>query len=121
MNQACAVGENRGEKGRAPVRSTLLADSWWICWRELKRLWGQKVRIVMTLIQPVVWLALMGNMFQRIAALPGFPARSYLDYMAPGIVTMVTLFGGIFGGVSIVCDRRLQFPHHAPLCSRPTP
>ncbi|MEW6546313.1 MAG: ABC transporter permease [Bacillota bacterium] len=88
---------------------TLLADTWWICWRELKRLWGQKIRILMTLIQPLIWLALMGNMFERIAAIPGFPARSYLDYMAPGIVTMVTLFGGIFGGLGVVWDRRLGY------------
>ncbi|HHY94583.1 MAG TPA: ABC transporter permease, partial [Firmicutes bacterium] len=85
------------------------SDTWWICWRELKHFWGQKIRIVMTLVQPLVWLALMGNMFQRIAAVPGFPAKSYLDYMAPGIVTMVTLFGGIFGGLSIVWDRRLGY------------
>lgn len=112
MNQVCAVaqGTSRDEK-QALFPSSLLADSWWICWRELKRLWGQKVRIVMTLIQPLVWLALMGNMFQRLAVLPGFPAPSYLDYMAPGIVTMVTLFGGIFGGISIVWDRRFGYLH----------
>ncbi|NPV69923.1 MAG: ABC transporter permease [Firmicutes bacterium] len=89
--------------------STLLHDTWWICWRELKRLWGQKMRIIMTLLQPVLWLTLMGNMFQRMAAIPGFPAKSYLDYMAPGIVMMVTLFGGIFGGMSIVWDRRFGY------------
>lgn len=88
---------------------TILSDTWWICWREMKHYIGQKIRIVMTLIQPLIWLTLMGNMFQRIASVPGFPAPSYLDYMAPGIVTMVTLFGGIFGGLSVVWDRRLGY------------
>ncbi len=88
---------------------TFLDDTWWVAWRELKHFFGEKVRILMILVQPLIWLALMGNMFQKMAAIPGFPAGSYLDYMAPGIVTMVTLFGGIFGGMSIVWDRRLGF------------
>lgn len=108
--KACGGLPHGYGEGKAAVSgSTLLGDTWWICWRELKRLWGQKIRIFMTLIQPIIWLALMGNMFQRIAAIPGFPAPSYLDYMAPGIVTMVTLFGGIFGGLGIVWDRRLGY------------
>lgn len=89
--------------------NTFFVDTWWVAWRELKHFLGQKVRIIMVLIQPIIWLSLMGNMYQRIASVPGFPARSYLDYMAAGIVVMVTLFGGIFGGMSIVWDRRLGF------------
>jgi ABC-2 type transport system permease protein len=53
----------------------------------------------------------MGNVYQKITAIPGFPAPSYIDFMSPGIIIMVTLFGGIFGGTSIVCDRRLGFLH----------
>lgn len=90
-------------------RGRFLADTWWVCWRELKHFTGQPIRIFMTLFQPLVWLVLMGNMYQRIAAVPGFPAKSYLDYMAPGIVVMVTLFGGMFTGMSVVWDRRLGF------------
>ncbi len=88
---------------------TFLADTWWVAWRELKHFVGERVRIFMILVQPFIWLVLMGNMFQKMANIPGFPAESYLDYMAPGVVTMVTLFGGIFGGMSIVWDRRLGF------------
>ncbi|MEW6032067.1 MAG: ABC transporter permease [Bacillota bacterium] len=91
------------------MRTTFLADTWWVAWREWKRFVGQKARIVMILVQPFIWLVLMGNMFEKMAALPNFPAESYLDYMAPGVVTMVTLFGGIFGGMSIVWDRRLGY------------
>lgn len=86
-----------------------IADTWWVCWRELKHLQRQKIRIMLSLAQPIVWLALMGHLYQRIATIPGFPAPTYLDYMAPGIIIMVTLFGGVFGGMSIVWDRRLGF------------
>ena len=89
--------------------STFFADTWWITWREMRRLSRQRIRIVFTMAQPVIWLALMGNMFQRMAEVPDFPAHSYLDYMAPGIVLMTTLFGGMFGGMSIVWDRRFGY------------
>ena len=91
------------------MKKTFLADTWWVAWREWKHFTGQKVRIIMILVQRFIWLVLMGNLFTRLADLPGFPANNYLDYMAPGVVTMVTLFGGIFGGMSIVWDRRLGF------------
>jgi len=86
-----------------------LNDTYWVLWREIKHLQRQRFRIFMTLFQPVIWLTLMGNVFQRVANVPGFPASSYLNYMAPGIVVMVTLFGGVFGGMTLIWDRRLGF------------
>jgi ABC-2 type transport system permease protein len=86
-----------------------LNDTFWVFWREIKHLQRQRFRIFMTLFQPVIWLTLMGNVFQRVAAVPGFPAKSYLSYMSPGIVVMVTLFGGVFGGMTLIWDRRLGF------------
>ena len=89
--------------------NTVIQDSWWVAWREMKHLTREKIRIVFTLVQPVIWLVLMGNMFRRIADVPGFPASSYLDYMAPGIVLMTTLFAGMFGGMTIIWDRRFGY------------
>ncbi len=86
-----------------------LNDTYWIFWREMKHLLRQRFRIFMTIFQPILWLTLMGNVFQRIANVPGFPTNSYLNYMAPGIVVMVTLFGGVFGGMTLIWDRRLGF------------
>lgn len=97
------------KRGSTVMSRTFLVDTWWVAWREMKHFVGERVRVIMILVQPFIWLVLMGNLFQRMAMLPGFPARSYLDYMAPGVVTMVTLFGGIFGGMTIVWDRRLGY------------
>lgn len=85
------------------------SDIRWIWWREMRHFTSQKVRISLTFIQPLIWLAFMGNMFQKMASIPGFPAPTYLDYMAPGVVVMVSLFGGVFGGMSIVWDRRFGY------------
>ena len=91
------------------MRVTILMDIWSVCWRELKRFSRQRARIAATIIQPMIWLIFMSNTFAGVGKLPGFPTSSYLEYMAPGIVVMSTLFGGVFGGLSVVWDRRFGF------------
>lgn len=86
-----------------------LHDCWFVCWRELLHFVRSKVSILAAIIQPLVWLLLVGHIFQATRALPGFPARSYLDFMTPGILAMVALFGGSFAGMTIVWDRRVGF------------
>ena len=88
---------------------SVLVDIWNVCWRELKRFRRQPARILMSIVQPIIWLALLGNMMQAITPMLGQNIKSYLDYMAPGIVVMTTIFGGVFGGLSVVWDRRLGF------------
>jgi len=88
---------------------SVLVDIWNVCWRELKRFRRQPARIFMSIAQPIIWLVLLGNMMQAVSQIPFFPTKNYLDFMAPGIVVMTTIFGGVFGGLSIVWDRRLGF------------
>ncbi len=86
-----------------------LSDIWYICWREMKHYFGQRVRILMGVIQPLIWLGLMGSMLNRVTAIPGFPADSYMQFMTPGVIAMTCLFGATFGGMSIVFDRRFGY------------
>ena len=88
---------------------TFFQDTWFVCWRELLHFLRSKVTILASMFQPLVWLLLMGNTFRRTSALPGFPASSYLAFMTPGVLAMVAIFGGAFGGMSIVWDRRVGF------------
>jgi len=84
-------------------------DCWYVCWRELLHFLRSKVSILASLLQPLVWLLLVGNMFGRTRSLPGFPAKTYLDFMTPGVLVMVGLFAGAAGGMTIVWDRRVGF------------
>lgn len=91
----------------------LLSDTWFVAWRELIKFFRTKVRLVVTLVQPVIWLALMGNMMRGITANPAMTRTlgtdNYLAFMTPGIILMTVLFGGTFGGMSIVWDRRIGY------------
>ena len=98
--------------GGTPARLHI-SDIYWICWRELKKFFGQKIRILMTVIQPLIWLLLLGNSLTGLTSNP-FAARmlgvdNYLTFMTPGIMVMTSLFASIFGGMTVLWDRRLGY------------
>jgi ABC-2 type transport system permease protein len=80
--------------------STLVSDTWWMTARRLKVTLGQPAYLLITLIQPVVWLFLFGNLFRSIVELPGFSAASYLDYLVPGVVIMNALAVNMWAGMT---------------------
>ncbi|MBC7194217.1 MAG: ABC transporter permease [Caldisericia bacterium] len=92
---------------------TYISDVCTICYRELIKFFRQKTRIFATIIQPLIWLGLMGNTMSRLTNNPFaaqiFGTSNYLSFMTPGIVIMTSLFGGIFGGSSIIWDRRIGY------------
>ena len=92
---------------------TFLSDVWYVAWRELVKFFRAKVRVVVTLIQPLLWLGLMGNVLEGFTKSPYVQqmlgTSSYLSFMTPGIILMTVLFGGVFSGLSIVWDRRIGY------------
>lgn len=95
------------------MKLTLPSDIYYVCWRDMKRFLSQKSRILMTLVQPLIWLVLMGNMMSGMTNNP-YGARmlgvkNYIDFMTPGVMIMTALFSGTFCGFSLVWDRRFGF------------
>jgi ABC-2 type transport system permease protein len=60
--------------------------------------------IAVTLIQPVIWLTLYGQLFRKVVEIPGFAAGSYIQFLTPGIVIMTALFGSAWSGMGIIED-----------------
>ncbi len=75
--------------------------------REIKRFYRAKSRIIGSLGMPFFFLALMGSGMNASFSVPG--ASNYLDFMAPGILGMVILFGSMISGVSVIWDRQFGF------------
>ena len=92
---------------------TVLSDIWYVAWRELIKFFRAKVRVMVTLIQPLLWLGLMGNVMEGLSNNPYVQqmlgTQSYLAFMTPGIILMTVLFGGVFSGTSIIWDRRIGY------------
>ena len=66
--------------------------SWHLTLRALRTLSRQPMYLAFNLVQPMVWLLLFGQLFTRLADLPGFGSNSYLEYLTPGVVVMTAVF-----------------------------
>ena len=75
-----------------------------LCIVELQKIRHDRTEIYTRAIQPVLWLLIFGETFNRIHAIPtgGVP---YLDYLAPGILAQSALFIAIFYGIQIIWER----------------
>jgi len=71
--------------------------------RSLRTLSRQPAYLLFTLVQPMVWLLLFGQLFRRIAELPGF-GGNYLAYLTPGVVVMTAMMSAGWSGTGIVQD-----------------
>ena len=43
------------------TRAVIFHDIYWVFWREFKKFMQQKARIMMLIVQPLVWLVLMNT------------------------------------------------------------
>ena len=66
----------------------------------LRQVWGP----VMSLIQPVIWIVLFGQVFASLGALPQFGGEGYIEYLVPGILMMTVLYSGAWAGTGYIDD-----------------
>ncbi|WP_369245361.1 ABC transporter permease [Streptomyces sp. R41] len=80
--------------------STAVSQTWYMTQRQLMVFVRQPAYMLITLIQPVVWLFLFGNLFKKVVELGGFGTTSYLDYLVPGVVVMSALSSNMWAGMT---------------------
>ena len=72
--------------------------------RHLRALLRQPWWIVVTLMQPIIWLLLFGALFEKVVEIPGFTGDNYLTFLAPGVVVMTALFSAGWAGMPVIED-----------------
>jgi len=72
----------------------------------------QPIWIIVTLVQPVIWLLLFGALFSSIVEIPGFEATDYKQFLTPGIVVMTALFASGWSGMSMIEDMKRGVHEH---------
>ncbi len=96
---------------------------WALTNRELKKWYKAPAVFFLTLIQPIIWLGLLGNALNLGSLIPSnipginpndvlkmtFGTSSYISFMAVGMMAFTALFTTMFSGMSVVWDRRLGF------------
>ena len=93
----------------------IFSDTYTIFWREMKRYRKSRSGILIRLIQPAIWIIVIGNTFAGTRPLiqsVGFNG-SYIEFMAPGVIMLTAIFTSIFGGVNTLWDRRYGFMNKA--------
>jgi ABC-2 type transport system permease protein len=81
---------------------TAITHSWFMMLRYLRALIRQPWYIAFTLLQPIIWLLLYGQLFQKVVELHGFHAISYIDFLTPGVVIMTALFSSGWTGMGLI-------------------
>ncbi len=95
--------------------NTLMYDTFTIFWRELKRYKKSRSGVMIRVVQPAIWIIVIGNTFsgtQPLIQSVGFDGQ-YIEFMAPGVLILTAIFTSVFGGVNTLWDRRYGFMNKA--------
>src|SRR5438477_10315050 len=71
--------------------------------RQARNLMREPIWVALLLIQPMIWLLLYGQLFSRVPALRG-GAKTYIEFLTPGVVVMNAFFGGTWAGMAMISD-----------------
>ena len=104
------------------VSTSRLHGLWALTNRELKKWYQQPFVLLMGIIQPILWLALLGkamNLGNMVSGIPGinpkavmmhtFGTSDYFSFMAMSMVAFTVVFTTAFTGMSVIWDKRLGF------------
>jgi ABC-2 type transport system permease protein len=92
---------------RGGVRSDLRGAK--VVWqRELIRFWRDRLRMVTSLFQPLIFLFVLGGGLSHIAS-GGTEGVDLRTFMFPGVLAMAVLFTAMFSAASVVWDREYGF------------
>lgn len=99
-----------------PVRVVIPPGGWRadlrgikVVWqRELIRFWRDRLRIVTSLLQPLIFLFVLGGGLANIAS-GGTEGVDLRTFMFPGVLAMAVLFTAMFSAASVVWDREYGF------------
>jgi ABC-2 type transport system permease protein len=90
------------------LRADLRAVS--IVWRrELIRFRTDRLRAITALVQPVLFLFVLGTGLSRLASRGMPPGVDFRTFIYPGVLAMSVLFTAIFSAASVVWDREFGF------------
>lgn len=78
--------------------------------REMLRTFRNPFVILITIVQPFMWLAFFGSSFNNLAASSHlFGTETYFAYLLPGVLSTSMLSVGMFGSMSTIQDKRFGF------------
>lgn len=121
--------EERTFRAAPKLNKSPIHGLWALTNRDLVKWYKNPIQLIISLIQPVVWLGLFGkalNFGSFISSQPGitpaevaainvreFGVSSYFSFLSVGMLAFIILFTAAFAGMSVVWDRRFGFLNKA--------
>ena len=93
------------EEHEINIHPSFIKSSLTVYKRQLYRLVSSKMQLLSVILMPIMWLGIIGTSMSNFVPPEALGGLNFLTFMAPGIFIMVTLFSGIFGGISLFYDR----------------
>jgi ABC-2 type transport system permease protein len=79
-----------------------------VCHRELLRWVKDRRRLLAGLVQPLLWLFVLGTGLSRVVSV-GAENVDFRTFLFPGVLATSVMFTAVFSGVSVVWDREFGF------------
>ena len=95
-----------------------LTKTWALVVMEAQKLRHDPTELLTRMVQPALWLVVIGEVFTRANILNTGP-YPYVDYITPGILSQSVLFVAIFYGIAAIWERDLGILHK--FMASPTP
>jgi len=81
-------------------------DSYVVFLRSMTLSLQNPIWILVSIMQPILYLGLFGPLLVQIVDVPGFPAGDAWQVFVPGILVQLAMFGSLFVGFGIVAEWR---------------
>ncbi|HVU76222.1 MAG TPA: ABC transporter permease [Gaiellaceae bacterium] len=102
--RSAALAAPRVASAEAPLWHRFPSRVATFCLVELQKLSHDRKELITRGLQPILWLVIFGETFNRLHAIPT-GHLPYLDFLAPGIIAQSGLFISIFYGIQIIWER----------------
>src|SRR5215813_8322950 len=93
--------------------SAFFAETFILFRRSFTKLLRRPIAIYFSLIQPVIWLLLFGQIFNNVARLPNitdyFGGKSYFQFIIAAVLLQTLLFSAPQSGIGIIADMQSGF------------
>lgn len=83
---------------------TFLRDLATLTGRLMLRNFRMPAFLIISIVQPIIWLLLFGQLFAGVTKLAGFGTDNYMEFLAPGLAIMSALFGSAYSGMALLMD-----------------
>jgi ABC-2 type transport system permease protein len=84
----------------------LATDVRLLFWRKMKETLRNPIYMLNSLLTPIIYLVLFAPLLRKLVGVPGLNANDILNVFVPGLLVIISFFGGLFVGYNMIDEVR---------------